>query len=284
VVAGGHALLLPQALDKVLGAAAQAHELIGQHVAAGAVRAKFGLVLGQDVALVPCVPEPVPHLELLAIDVNQKLAHERSAPGLLADVAGADRVAIGVPGNAVVVADLAWLCESGIEAPFGQRQQLGPLLFEPRRGLLVRGAVLSLGFFISPLSGLAIEVLEVAEMPARQEIVFHEAEGLLDLAFPLFVTRSQGDGGIAVMGDHRLEDRMEDHPLPEALEHHLLHPVVEDLPRYSTGFLESHYVAVGDAARVGVQQEVDELPAAEAEDHREADDLGGGQPQDDGVG
>lgn len=159
VIAGGDALLLPEPLGELLGAAAQARELVGQDMAAQAVRAKLRLVVGQDVALVPRVAELVMDVGFLPVDVDHQLAHERSAPGFLADVTRPDRIAIGLPADAIIVADLSRLDERGVEALLGERTQALPLLIEPGRGLLMGGAVLAQRLAVAPLTGLAIEVL-----------------------------------------------------------------------------------------------------------------------------
>src|SRR3972149_3061410 len=124
---------------------------------------------------------------------------------------------------------------------------------------------------------LLIEVLEAPEARApvlAQEVSLDVAEGIFDLALALAVAGGQGHGAeLPVVPAHRLEERVHHHPVPEALQHHLLHPVVENLLRGTAGFLEGQYVAVTDGVRVGVQEEAEELPAAEAQHQREADDI-----------
>ena len=144
--------------------------------------------------------------------------------------------------------------------------------------------MLALVFLVAPGLRLGVEVVEVVEDTTGKEVAFDGLEGLLDLAFPLAVSGRQRDGRVAVVGDERLEEGVKEHALLEALQDDLLHPVVEDFMRNAAGLLEGHDVAVGDAVDVGVKQEVDELPAAEAEDHREADDLGRGRAQPNRVG
>lgn len=135
-------------------------------------------------------------------------------------------------------------------------------------------AVATLGLLVAPFPGLRVEVVEVMEDAAREKVVLYILEGLFDLSLSLAVALCQGEGRVAVVQNELLEESLEDDSVLEARDDHLLHPVVENLMGDAAGLLECHHVAVANAVDVGVGQEVDEMPAAEAEDHREADNLG----------
>lgn len=277
VVARRAALRFPQTLLELDGDAAQLGEPFTEHEAAAARSVELRFMLRQDVALVLGVPEAMlGHHIVLAVlaDYHLELAHEHAHPDGGLGESGRDGVAVRLPGDAVVVAHLPRLHDGGVEPVGGQGQQQRSLLVEARAGLLVGGPVLALVLLVAPSLGLGVEVVEVVKDAAGEEVAFDGLEGLLDLAFPLAVPRRQRDRRVAVVDDERLEERVKEHALLEALQDDLLHPVVEDFVRGAAGLLEGHHVAVGDAVDVGMKQEVDELPPAEAEDHRETDDLG----------
>src|SRR5215468_10502422 len=115
------------------------------------------------------------------------------------------------------------------------RDELALLDHEARRGLLTCGAVdADTGRLVEPLHRLEIEIVEALKRPAQQEVAFHVAEGILDLPLALRVAGSERDSAVAVVDHHTLEDRVEEHAVLVTLQHDLLHPVIEDLARYST--------------------------------------------------
>mgnify|MGYP006268662547 CR=1 FL=1 len=66
------------------------------------------------------------------------------------------------------------------------------------------------------------------------------------------------------------KQRVEDDARRVTLEHDLLHPVVQDLVRSATCLREGEHMALAYRVCIGCQRESDVLPAAVAEDHREA--------------
>ncbi|MEK7356183.1 MAG: hypothetical protein AAB250_07015, partial [Bdellovibrionota bacterium] len=176
-------------------------------------------------------------------------------------------VAIGLPRNAEVVADDTGDGDGGIKAAVREHNEVRPLGFKTQNRLLLGGAVnANPGLLRKPTRSLAVEVVETGEASPREEIALDVAERILDFPFTLLVAGSQGHGRKAVVLSEALEQRMKENAVFVALEHHLLHAVVEDLMRNASGRFEGEHVGVADGVSVCVKDEAYELPSAVAED------------------
>src|SRR5277367_793174 len=275
VVAGRAAVQLDEARGEGLRDRAESLKLILEDMPARARGPKFRLVLGGDVALILRRAHDVRgHDRGVDQDLDPPVEHAHH--GALRREARRHGVAVGVPRHAEVGAHETRHDHAGLEARPWQRDEHRLLLREAGRGLLARRAVhphtRDLG---EPRLPLPVEVVEIMKRPSRKEVAFHVLEGVFDLAFALLIARRKRDGAEAVVLRHPLEERMEDHAVLEALQHDLLHPVIEDLVRHTAGVLERQDVAVTDGVDVGMEHEADEVPAAVAEHEGEADDRRG---------
>src|SRR5277367_1956780 len=272
VVAGRAAVELEEARSEGLGDGAESLKLILEDMPTRARGPKFRLVLGCDVALILRRAHDVRgHDRGVDQDLDPPVEHAHH--GALRREARRHGIAVGVPRHAEVGADEARHDHAGLEACPRQRNEHRLLLRESGRGLLARRAVhphtRDLG---EPPLRLPVDVVEIVKHPSREEVAFHVLEGVFDLAFALLVPRRERDGTEAVVLRHPLEEVVKDHAVLEALQHDLLHTVVEDLVRHTAGVLESQDVAVADGVDVGMEHEADEVPAAVAEHEGEADD------------
>ena len=131
-----------------------------------------------------------------------------------------------------------------------------------------------IGHRIEPVVELCIEVLEIAELAAEEEVLTHVAERALDLALGLGAIRAARLGQEAVMAREVEQRAIVDDvtSLGVVTDHRRLHAVVEDLLWHATECFEGGDVAAQDCRQILMQHEAAPHHSAVPEHQREQPD------------
>ncbi len=124
-----------------------------------------------------------------------------------------------------------------------------------------------------PVGELGVQIVEIAEGAAEEEVLADVAERPLDLALGLGPVGPAGFRVKAVMaGEVEQRAVVDDAALRRFADHGGLHAVVEDLPRHAADGREGGDVAAQHRLQVLMQDEAGPEPAARAEHQREQPD------------
>ena len=119
-----------------------------------------------------------------------------------------------------------------------------------------RGVNARIGDRIQPMAELTVQIVEIAEGPAEEEVLADVAERPLDLALGLGPIGPAGAGLEAVMaGEIDKRAIVDDEPIRVLADDRGLHAVVQDLARYAVDRLEGGDMAAQDALQVLVDDE-----------------------------
>ena len=155
----------------------------------------------------------------------------------LDDAAGAVRhaVVIAADGDEAIVADPALKLGDSAKAMLGQHLQLGLLGGECfGNNALSRAVDPGVGDGVEPADQLSVEIVEIAEAAAEEEVVADLAERPLDLPLGLCPVWSAGGGLEAIMLRQRQQRSNVDDVTGIILAgHRRFHAVVEDLDRHA---------------------------------------------------
>jgi hypothetical protein len=184
-------------------------------------------------------------------------------------------VEIAVDGNHAVTGNASLEPQHGLERACCQRLQRRTLLGEmlghnaPGRRMGAR-----IGNLVEPLAELLIEIVEVAEAPAEEEVLADVAERTLDLALCLGPIRLARLWQVAVVAGEREQRAIVDDVagLGILAVEHRSHAVIEDLLGHASERLECRCVTAQQRLQILMQHEAAPEHAAVAQHHREQPD------------
>jgi hypothetical protein len=179
------------------------------------------------------------------------------------------------------MADAALELEQRVEGKRRQLLQFGLLGSKSIRDDALGGAVQpDIGDCRKPVVELGVEIVEIAEAAAEEEVLADVAEWPLDLALGLGAIRPAGPGQEAVVLAERHQGAIvDDVALTIFTSDRRLHAVVEDLDRYAADGVEGQHVTAQQRLQVLMHDEAcDDVPGM-AEHHREQPD----DPDDPGL-
>ena len=207
-----------------------------------------------------------------------------------ADLGGQDLDLDGAPAGAVgdgievaaerdhaVLGDPPLQLEDGSEGDRRRRQERRLLRGEGLGHHAPGGAMdAEVGDLVQPVPELAVQVVEIAETAALEEVLADVAEGPLDLALGLGPVGFAGLGGKTVVTGEIDQGPVEDYLTFRVLaDDRGFHAVVEDLPWHAAEVVEGRQVAAHDFIQALARHEAGEEVTAEAQHHGEQPDHSG---------
>ena len=183
-------------------------------------------------------------------------------------------VVVAADRDEAVVADAPFEFEHGVEAVFGQGLQLGLLGGKSLGDDTLGGAVdADVGNGVEPVDQLKVQIVEVAESAAEEEVLTDIAERPLDFALGLGPVWPAGARLEAVVPRQREQRPVVDNVADIVLAgHRRLHAVVEDLDRHTVQRRERLDMAAEKRLQVLVQDIAREDEAGVAEHQAEQPD------------
>jgi len=138
----------------------------------------------------------------------------------------------------------------------------------------LRGRVdTGIGDVVEPMPELSVEIIEIAERSAEEEVLANIAERSFNFTLGLGPVRPAGLGLEAVMSCKVDQAAVVNHETVGILaDHRGLHPVVKDLARHPANRVERGNVAAEHGLQVLVNDKTRPDQARMAEDHREQPD------------
>lgn len=193
----------------------------------------------------------------------------------IADVPGGHRVPVGFKLRETI-------------RPADHQPDLGRVVGESREGL--QGALLRLekklqrrsfgsvvamkvGLLSKPPFRCRLEIREILELPAVEQVALDILKRPLHLALGLRPAGTAGDGPAVIMGDKRREGRVKDRPPPFPSQNHGFLVIVEALQRHTAKVGKGVLVSSNQGEKIPPRGELDELAPRITEDVGEALDL-----------